>query len=169
MLKAGTYYVGDLCYVLTEEHGFDWCAILEETGYLGLYKPGTDERLDSDETTGYFEHKGVKFFSSGTAYGDGCYRDQQGRGYDVDAGLIGCFPMDALPEGAAEAIEKNGLGHVIEFQRDFSCHTCDGEGVIEIGQVRIDTDPEDDEDYCWRCGGLGCEGECQDDEDEDAA
>ena len=146
MLKAGTYYVGNLCYVLTEKNGFSWGSVLDETGYLGCYKPGTEERIDRDETTGYFEYNGVKFFSSSTAYGDGTYEDQQGRAYDVDAGLIGAFPLSALPEGAAEEIRRQGLGHVIEFHSDFSCRTCDDGGVIRIGDLRIDTDPEPCED-----------------------
>lgn len=146
-MKAGTYYVGDLCYILSEENGFDWGRVLDETGYLGCYKPGTCERLDRDERTGYFSYEGVKFFSSSTAYGDGSYRDEQGNEYDVDAGLIGCFPLDALPKGAAKAgTTAFRGGQVIEFERDFSCRVCDGNGTITIGHVRIDTDPDDDDE-----------------------
>ena len=144
MLKAGKYYVGDLCYVLREENGFDWDDILETTGYLGIFVPGTNQRLDRDETTGYFHYRGVKFFSSSTAYGDGSYYDEEGREYGVDAGLIGCFPLDALPAGA-----DTNDGHVVNFPRDFSCHTVDKDGRIEIGNLVIETSEtyEEEDDY----------------------
>ena len=140
MLKAGKYYVGDLCYVLDEDNGFDWDTVLHDTGFLGMFKPGTKEDIDRDEVTGYFEFKGTKFFSSGTAYGDGCFQDQDGREYGVDAGLIGCFPVDML--GANAGISG---GHVIEFKEDFSCNIVDDEGNIEIGYLRIETDPSENE------------------------
>ena len=45
MLKAGKYYVGDLCYVLDEDNGFDWDTVLHDTGFLGMFKPGTKEDI----------------------------------------------------------------------------------------------------------------------------
>ena len=164
MLKAGKYYVGDLCYIIGKDrNGWDWGTVLDETGYLGLYQPGTEERLDDDETTGYFRHGGVKFFSSSTHSGDGTYKDKQGREYWVDAGLIGCFPMENLPKG----IDTQG-GQVVEFESDFSCCTVDDDGVIEIGNVKIDTDPTEEDEGCWYCGDTWCDEECQeDDEDEE--
>lgn len=170
MLKAGTYYVGDLCYLIGDENGWSWSEVLDATGFLGLYRPGTEERLDPDENTGYFTHKGVKFFSSNTAYGDGSYYDEEGRRYYVDAGLIGCFPLDALPEGAGKVgTTAFGGGQIVVFEHDFSCHTCDDEddGAITIGHVRIETDPSEDEDCCGYCGDRYCEGECEEDEDEE--
>ena len=34
MLAAGKYYVGDLCYVLTEKNGYDWDDVLDKTDTL---------------------------------------------------------------------------------------------------------------------------------------
>lgn len=143
-LDSGKYYVGDLCYVLKEQHGFDWDDVLNATGCLGLYRPGTTEEIDPDETTGYFTYKGVKFFSSKTAYGDGTYRDQRGREYWVDAGLIGAFPLDQL----GDKPDTEG-GQVVDFAFKVSCRVCDEDGVIQIGDLRIDTDPAWDEDDDW--------------------
>ena len=121
MLRAGKYYVGDLCYVLGDKNGFDWGDILLETDYLR-------------SQTGMFEYKGIKFFSSGTAYGDGCYPDNEGREYGVDAGLIGCFPIDELKD--QQGVDD---GHTVAFEKDFDCSTCDSSGVIKIGKLEIRT------------------------------
>ncbi len=121
MLDAGKYYIGDLCYVLGDKNGFDWIDTLKSTGYLS-------------SETGMFELKGVKFFSSRTNYGDGYFKDGEGRGYGVDAGIIGCFPVDALEDG-------DGLmfGHVVSFKEGFKCTPCDSEGVIQMGNVLVRT------------------------------
>jgi hypothetical protein len=165
MLEAGTYYVGDLCYVLGDKNGWNWGELLAATGYLGIEDPVTGERLDKDETTGYFRHRGVKLFSSGTAYGDGSYRDQSGREYLVDAGLIGCFPMDALGVDPKMDVDPGDGGHVVEFKMAFSCQVCDEYGVIRIGHIKIDTNPSYEDEECWECGSYCCEGDCNDDEE----
>jgi hypothetical protein len=122
MLKAGKYYVGDLCYVLGDKNGYDWMEVLESTNYLR-------------SKDGMFSYRGVKFFSSSTMYGDGYYPDNEGRGYGVDAGLIGCFPIAAL-----EDRDGIGDGHVVTFEKDFDCLICDeSDGVIQIGRLAIQT------------------------------
>ena len=166
MLKAGKYYVGDLCYVLGDRNGWDWMKLLDATGYLGCKDPVTGDRLDKDETTGYFRHRGVKLFSSGTAYGDGSYRDQFGREYWVDAGLIGCVPMEALGEDPEMSVTPGRGAHIVQFDWPFSCSVCDENGVIRIGNIEIDTDPREEEEECWYCGSEHCEGECEYDDDE---
>ena len=81
MMKAGTYYVGDLCYVLHER----WDEVCE------LIIEG-NRCLD-----GEFNLKdGTRFAIYGTAYGDGNYFDQNGKSYDVDAGSIGCVLLDNI-------------------------------------------------------------------------
>ena len=141
MLEKGKYYVGDLCYVLDSRNGFDWMDVLNETGFLGLYEPGTRNRR-KNTNKGYMTYKDVKFFSSRTAHGDGCFHDRTGREYGVDAGLIGCYPMKMLPEG----VDTRG-GNVIDFSlKDFSCYPCEGkEGTISIGHLRIRTNFDEEE------------------------
>jgi hypothetical protein len=77
-------------------------------------------------------------------YGDGEYFDNDGRNYGVDAGSIGCFPVEDLgsdPEGL-------DLGHVVEFGKDFDCCVVDRDGAICIDLIEIKTDWEnEDEDY----------------------
>ena len=120
-MNAGSYYVGDLCYVLKPKNGFDWRHLLNATDYL-------------ESPTGMFVYKNITFFSSGTAHGDGCYRDNEGRKYCVDAGLIGCFPVNALGRNP----QMDG-GHVVEFDKPFDCIVCDDGGVIRIGRLTIKT------------------------------
>ena len=133
-LPAGTYYVGDLCYLIPDS---DWADLLEATSYL-------------ESEDGFFNVNGVKFFSSSTAWGDGRYLDQSGREYPVDAGLIGCYPYSGPPIRG---------GHILTFEEDFSCTNCvrsgsyidDTEGEIRIGNVSILTSPncEDEEYYSY--------------------
>lgn len=93
-MKAGEYWVGDLCYVLDDV----WLEVCDLT-------------LDGEE--GEFTLKdGRKFALFNTAYGDGCYPDNLGNMYGVDSGTIGCIAVSDL----------NGistLGHVHEFKEGF--------------------------------------------------
>jgi hypothetical protein len=146
-MKAGRYYVGDLCYLFGSDKGCifpdsDWDTLLADTDSL---------MLDGDDRGGLFGWRGTRFFVSSTAFGDGTYRDTTGREFWVDAGIIGCWP---LPEGDAPS-----GGHIINFDSDFDCYTVDSDGVIEIGNIRIETDGSggDEDEY----------EEEEDDEDED--
>ena len=82
------FYVGDICYVLSEEHyhGF-W-------GKRNEYKDGVYK----------IDEKGLGFAVAGTAYGDGNYSDKRCNIYGVDAGVIG---MVFKGEGEA-VIEADG-------------------------------------------------------------
>jgi hypothetical protein len=70
MLKAGFYYVGDLCYITEDAH----CGV-------NVFEYENDN--GDSVTCANFR----------TTYGDGTYNDQDGRRYDVDSGTIGCFPV----------------------------------------------------------------------------
>lgn len=133
-MKPGKYWVGDLCYALLDEWG-DVCSITI-TGNKCL----SGEFKLSD---------GTPFAMYGTAYGDGCYPDQEGRGYPVDSGTIGCISVDYL-------LKYRGLpngGHVIDFPHEFET-SGEKNGIIHIGHVSIDTgestswsiDEDEDED-----------------------
>jgi hypothetical protein len=120
--KAGKYYVGDLCYVVSDDN---WMPLLERTDYLSI---------------GEFEYKGMRTYADSTAYGDGTYYDNYGREYGVDAGLIGIMPIEAIDN------ESNG-GNIIEFENDFEVWS--EEGLFRFGNITIDTKGEDeyDEEY----------------------
>lgn len=126
-LPAGTYYVGDLCYILGDNNGYDWMHVLNATNYLR-----------GEGEVGACSYNGISFFCSGTMYGDGSYNDDEGRSYGVDAGIIGCFPVCGLPEG----FDSYG-GHVVVFPQAFVCEPTDtpgnDEGTIRIGHLDIET------------------------------
>lgn len=130
MMPAGTYYVGDLCYVL----GDSWDQVCAAT-------IRHDECLDGE----FVLPDGRRFAMYGTRWGDGEYRDAQGRRYGVDAGSIGCILLSEVDEP-----DSAYLGQVIDFASDFD--TSESDGIIRFGNVGIDTDPayseyEDDFEY----------------------
>ena len=138
---AGRYYVGDLCYVIDEGH---WDKILEQSGYFGY-------KLNSDQWFGVYE--GYKVFAGFTAHGDGCYDDNFGNLYGVDAGLIGIIDANWLDVNEA-AIEC--LGAIHDFKDDFEVSMPE-RGLFHFGEVTIDTRGESliycecEEDGCdWR-------------------
>jgi hypothetical protein len=133
-MPAGKYYVGDLCYVMHDE----WDEV------CGLFFEG---RTDHGCNEGVFTLKaGRQFASFNTAWGDGEYRDDAGRKYSVDAGLIGCIQMLDI-----DLLNPNNCtrgGQVIDFLNDFLVSSTGG--LIRFGALEIDTDPEpemSDEDY----------------------
>ena len=126
MMKAGKYYVGDLCYVMHPEWD-EFCA-LTCSGHNVL--------------DGEFNLKdGRRFATFTTRWGDGTYRDDQGRSYGVDAGLIGCIAVEDITPSELENLTD---GHVVEFVKDFT--TFSAGGVITIGNIVIDTDFEEIEE-----------------------
>lgn len=131
MMPAGKYYIGDLCYVLHDRWD-EFCNITltKETVLDGEFK---------------FQD-GTPFASYNTMWGDGLYEDENGNEYGVDAGLIGCVPVDAIAEEERKNLD---LGNIFEFTQPF--HTSGTnrkarKGVITFGDVRIDTDPDLDDE-----------------------
>ena len=128
----GKYYVGDLCYVLSERWD-EFCSLTISHR----------EVLDG----GFIMKDGTRFWTHCTMYGDGSYDDTKGRRYDVDAGLIGVVSFDQIDE-EPECIRG---GQVIEFKDSFEPYYVNG--VFYIGPVTINTgdssvrEEEEDEDY----------------------
>lgn len=123
-MKAGTYYIGDNCYVLDERYleDFDWvddfCNYIDE----GLVKVN-----------------GLDVVTFGTMYGDGIYQSNVGFNFSVDAGIIGCTPAE-LWKGVNEP-----FGCLkVNFKEDFTCQ--EDEGILRFGHIMIDTVGEDDEE-----------------------
>jgi len=129
MMKAGTYYVGDLCYVLHDEWD-EVCELIIKDGVC----------LDGEFTL----KDGRRFAIYSTANGDGTYLDQSGNEYGVDAGSIGCILLSDINLES----EGNFLtgGNIVPFENDF--HTDEEDGRIMFGSLIIDTDPVyDEEEY----------------------
>lgn len=126
MMPAGTYYVGDLCYVMHDEWD-EFCSLTIK---------------DNKCLQGKFALKdGREFVTFQTAWGDGEYYDQFSRPYLVDAGLIGCIKLN---ECNRLSIDHVSGGQVMTFDREFLCKAEDG--VLTFGNVVIDTDSDPDED-----------------------
>jgi len=117
MMPPGTYYVGDLCYVMHNE----WDEFCELTTEGMQCLEGEFQLAD-----------GRRFATFSTAYGDGEYYDQYGNAYPVDAGLIGCIRVEDLTEEI-----RFGTGKVCQFNYEFEVYSQDG--VITIGNIVIDT------------------------------
>lgn len=125
-MKAGKYYVGDLCYIL----GDRW----NEVCNLIIVK---HRCLD-----GEFELKdGTRFAIYGTVHGDGVYHDRHANRYPVDSGSIGCVRVDDITEGELDKFP----GNIFDFKEDFETYM-EG-GVIIIGDVVIDTAGGEEDEY----------------------
>lgn len=131
-MKAGTYYVGDLCYVMHDK----W----EEVCNLSI--------VDGECLSGEFAlSSGGTFAMYGTEYGDGTYEDLQGLDYSVDSGTLGCIETCFLDPTELEAAKE--LGQIIEMPNEFDTHEEDG--IICFGSIKINTAQENeyDDDYSY--------------------
>lgn len=118
-MPSGEYYVGDLCYVMHDR----W----DELCNLTIQ----DNKVLNGEFT---LSDGTRFALFSTMYGDGCYEDQIGNQYPVDAGLIGCILLKDISPSEMENI-KHGKVHV--FPQYFT--PIEEDGVIVFHKIRIDT------------------------------
>ena len=98
MMQSGKYYVGDLCYVMSDA---DWNEVCELT-IKG------NECIDGEFTL----KDGRRFAMYGTKFGDGEYRDQYGNSYCVDSGSIGCI----LEEHISTYDWNKDLGELVTFE-----------------------------------------------------
>ena len=115
-VPAGKYWLGDPCYAVPSELWMDLlnsCKVFE----LPIGKVTKDGQ----------EYEVLAF---GTAYGDGCYSDQHGNSFPVDAGLIGLTPVE-LAEG-----EPFG-STLVYFPTETICSSYGG--VLTFGDYEIDT------------------------------
>jgi hypothetical protein len=97
-VPAGNYYIGDLCYALSDEV---YDNIFGGTGYsTGVYK---------EKSTGHL------FAVGRTAWGDGEFEGSDGRLFGVDSGTIGIC--------SAALMKKSGNGgHLYTFGSPVKCH-----------------------------------------------
>lgn len=128
-MPAGTYYVGDLCYVMHDV----WDEVCSTTFN------------DMSSTSEYVLGDGRKFVMMSTSYGDGCYNDQSGREYPVDSGTIGCIKIVDIAKHELKGLSE---GNIIEFAKDFIYENVDG--VLFFGDISINTaydESDEDEEY----------------------
>lgn len=132
-MKAGVYYVGDPCYVYGQEHD-EWLNFLNK----GVWQ------VDNEP----FKYKGFTCFCGCAKWGDGQYVGSDGFLYLPDTGMIGAIPVDMVDKPYCSDFSK-----IVTFEEDFDCYVEDG--VISIGHITIDTDPEEiqeEPDVCSSCG-----------------
>jgi len=141
MMPAGEYFIGDLCYVMTNEEWLEVCDVTIQGSRL---------------IEGEFQLKdGRKFAMYSTAYGDGTYHDHYGFSYSVDSGSIGCIRMEDIKAsntyslGDTQAILD--FGAIQDFDTDFVTGGGRGEpgweGIIQFGHIAIETNPIEEEEY----------------------
>jgi len=126
-LDPGTYYIGDLCYVLGDS---SWMELVELT-CPDLYSPPVD---------GLFclsNGKMVAIFS--TAHGDGTFQAFCGpeatKELIVDSGTIGCILVRDI-----EHESGSKLGHHHTFPTSFIAS--EAAGIISFGTVTVNTSLE---------------------------
>ena len=129
-LKAGTYWIGDLCYVMDD-----------------VWDEVCDRIIDGDNVLeGKFGlADGREFVMFSTAYGDGSYNDGNLNDYGVDSGSIGAILVSDIRDVKGNAVS---LGHVHTFDTDFTCESTGGD--MRFHNVYIYTsgsDEEEDDDY----------------------
>ena len=127
-MPAGRYYIGDLCYVMSDDEWDEFCSLTIKGNRC----------IDGE----FNMPDGRRFATYGTAWGDGVYYDYYGNSYSVDAGLIGCILVSDIKE---KLDDISDLGNVIDFQASFVTSGGRGEpdwnGVIQFGKIMIETDP----------------------------
>ena len=143
MFKKGTYYIGDLCYVLTKENWMNVCDLILP---MKNGKHHTNKDWEGEGIQGEFCLKdGRKFALFDTAHGDGVYpvykrtsnRLERVCSAGVDSGTIGCIRIDEvdLPEGIS-------LGHEVELN-EFYPYSKGGD--MYFGDINVYTKDEKDE------------------------
>lgn len=115
-VPAGKYWLGDPCYSVPND----------------LWMPLLNSCEIFEKPIGTVTKDGQKYqvLAFGTAYGDGCYRDQFNNSFPVDAGLIGLTPAgltDGHPFGST----------LVEFAEDTECFCY--EGILQFGPHTINT------------------------------
>lgn len=131
-MKAGQYYIGDLCYVFSNE---TWQKVCDIT------------IADNKSHEGEFDVDGKAFALHRTAYGDGVYETVGGDGshLGVDSGTIGCVLVKDMEVDLERAHQ---LGMVIDMPYGFSTKYDDG--TIHFGRITVETDPK--LTPCYQCG-----------------
>lgn len=127
MMPAGEYYIGDPCYVIADQ---DWMT------YLDTWPAHPNPHIGWVD--GAARYKNMTCFQAGTAYGDGEYKDNKGRKYGVDAGMLGIVPL-ALCEPTKK--EMRELGRVAKFDKPFRVYR-DEDYTFYFGEYTIPTNDE---------------------------
>ena len=137
IMPAGTYWLGDPCYSVKREDWSDWLdAAWERNGSDGNAHAILCAQVPS----------GAWVLGMPTAYGDGCYADNRGFYYGVDAGLIGLVPVDYSPTTNYKLDDKGKneygaeIAQKVTFDEPVTCRMRNG--TLVFGDIRIETGGE---------------------------
>lgn len=130
-MQAGKYYIGDPCYVMSDE---DWQLLLNQTKYLNCEGSGV--------WAGDFN--GHRIVAGSTACGDGGYQGSDNVEYCVDSGTLAIVSIGLV----SKPVEDHDLGSIVEFDSEFyvevSEYKTENQGLFRFGNINIDTRGYDD-------------------------
>jgi hypothetical protein len=144
-LEPGTYWIGDLCYVIENETWQN--KICTALNHSEEHHDGTDPAL--------VVLPGGCAFLGNTSYGDGTYTGSNGFNYGVDSGTIGIVNKEAMNKVLTDC--DTTLGTFITRDKHFSVSI--ENGTFKFDDIIIETD--DNDDCCEECGVpecCGCDG-----------
>lgn len=138
-LPAGTYYIGDPCYVFPNKgpNSDKWVELLEACNYF-------------EKDTCFGEIPNIKVWGHATKYGDGSYYSNiDKKNFYVDSGMLGIVPIETVKflNNTETDPEVGGLFHTFEtpFEIEFEKNDRFLFGsIIIFDEELID---EEEEDY----------------------
>lgn len=131
-MPAGTYYIGDLCYVMHPEWN-EFCSIT-----INRHEVVNGEFALDD---------GRRFAAFRVKYGDGSYVSNIGTEHLVDVGLMGCIRIEDITSTTATISTMNSIGAIVTFYSPFDVYQSNGS--INFGHVTINVSGiGEDDDLC---------------------
>lgn len=129
--EPGTYFIGDLCYVMSDKWNEVCNKIIQGNTVLdGWFQ------LDDGTSFGIFS----------TAYGDGMYTsdDALEASFPVDSGSIGIISTKYIDLPKFSPF----VPAIIDFPAPFQC-SMEESGIMQFGHIRIDTTSENYDEEYW--------------------
>jgi hypothetical protein len=116
MFTAGTYWIGDLRYALSDD---EWCDV--------------QHVIESNRFGEHTLPNGKRYAIYSTVFGEGVFCDDFDREYYSCTGTIGCVALQ-------NHVASSTFGHVLKFKYDFQTgYLDDAECIIFFGNVEINT------------------------------
>ena len=125
-VPAGTYWLGDPCYVFDDEQ---WDDLIDNN-----FDSPIHILFDKDPDNFTLNQHQILMFR--TSHGDGVYVDAGVGEYPVDSGTIGLVPIALVPNHEDfEKVQK--LGGVVTFDKDVNCGVDYWDDYMVFGHIRI--------------------------------